>query len=317
MLGGQRAGAAARKARAGVVIAALVAVGCSSTGVGRRGALDPAATVRVRLDGRIVAVPIEHYVRTVILSEFAGIETDPRIIERMLEVQAIVSRTYALTPRHTADGFDLCSTTHCQLYQPSRVVAARWRDAADEAVRRTAGVIVWFGDSPARVAYHADCGGRTSAAQDVWEGRALSYLASVVDDDAGTAHLPWQFAPGNAPLRRALNGDDRTRVGAFLSRIDVVKRDLAGRAQLIAIDGERSPIVRGEEFRLIVGRAFGPRALRSTWFDVARTPRGFEFSGRGFGHGVGLCQAGAYARIASGAAPAEVLTHYFPGTSVH
>ena len=300
-----------------VAVAAALTVACTSARVDRRGGIDPGATVRVRLDGRVVAVPIESYVRTVILSEFAPVAADPTNVEHMLELQAIVSRTYALTPRHSAAGYDLCSTTHCQLYQPSRVAASRWHGAAEEAVRRTAGVLLWFGDTPARVAYHADCGGRTSAAHDVWEGRALSYLASVVDDDAGAPHAPWQFAPDMAALRRALNADKRTRVGSFLNRIDVVRRDSTGRAQLIAIDGERSPVIRGEEFRVVVGRAFGPRALRSTWFEVVRTAHGFTFNGRGFGHGVGLCQAGAYARIMRGASRAEVLTRYFPGTTVH
>jgi stage II sporulation protein D len=278
--------------------------------------VDPATTVRVLSRDRVRRVPLEAYVQTVILSELAPAASDESIVEHMFEAQAIVTRTYALTPRHSAAGYDVCSTTHCQLYDPGRETASRWRAAAEEAVRRTTGMILWFEERPARVVYHADCGGRTSAAHDVWEGRDLPYLDSVVDDDAGASHAPWQFTAETASLRRALNADDRTRVGAFLNRIDVVRRDPAGRAQLIALDGERSPMVRGEEFRTVLSRALGPRSLRSTWFEVVRTPRGFDFSGRGFGHGVGLCQAGAFARIAAGAAPAEVLRHYFPGTKV-
>jgi stage II sporulation protein D len=278
--------------------------------------VDPATTVRVLSGDGVRRVPLEAYVQGVILSELAPAASDRSVVERMFEVQALVSRTYALTPRHTAAGYDVCATTHCQLYEPGRAGASPWRSAAEEAVRRTAGMILWFNDAPARVAYHADCGGRTSAAHDVWQGGDLAYLHSVGDDDAGAPHAPWQFSADMARLRSALNADRRTRVGAFLNRIDVVKRDRVGRAQLIALDGERSPIVRGEEFRTVLSRAFGPRSLRSTWFAVARTAHGFQFSGRGFGHGVGLCQAGAFARLAAGANPAEVLQHYFPGTSV-
>ena len=269
------------------------------------------------IENRGVNVPLEQYVRTVILSEFAPAGNDAAVVERMLELDAIVSRTYALTPRHLADGYDMCSTTHCQLYDPVRVAKSRWIGAADEAVQRTAGMTVWFGDRPAEVVYHADCGGRTSAAEDVWAGKPVSYLISVADDEVGSVHTRWQFAREHGAIRAALNSDERTRVGAFLNRLDIVRRDGGGRAQLIALDGERSPVVRGEELRTVLTRAFGPRALRSTNFDVVRNDRGFEFTGRGFGHGVGLCQVGAHARIAAGASPAEVVAHYFPGTSIH
>ena len=64
---------------------------------------------------------LEDYVRAAILSEFAPPAGDPGDIERMLEVQAIIARTYAASHlgRHQREGFDLCATTHCQLYQPA------------------------------------------------------------------------------------------------------------------------------------------------------------------------------------------------------
>ena len=73
--------------------------------------------------------------------------------------------------------------------------------------------------------------------------------------------------------------------------------------------------MRGDAFRQALSRAFGPRAIRSTRFDIRRTGATFTFSGRGFGHGVGLCQAGALARLHAGATPADVIRHYYPGTS--
>jgi stage II sporulation protein D len=94
-----------------------------------------------------------------------------------------------------------------------------------------------------------------------------------------------------------------------------MKRDGAGRAQLVALKGERAPVVRGEVFRAVLTRTFGFRALGSTRFDVVPSGGTFEFKGRGLGHGVGLCQVGAFARISAGATPSQVLAHYFPGTS--
>ena len=90
----------------------------------------------------------------------------------MFEVQAIVARTYAAAHRgrHARDGFDLCSTTHCQLYEPGRLVTSRWADAARGAGGRTAGLLVLYEGLPADAVFHADCGGWTSAAADVWGG---------------------------------------------------------------------------------------------------------------------------------------------------
>src|SRR5689334_10816549 len=64
-------------------------------------------------------VAIEDYVAATILSEFEPPSGDERTIERMFEVQAIVSRSYAIAERgrHGREGFDLCSTSHCQVYE--------------------------------------------------------------------------------------------------------------------------------------------------------------------------------------------------------
>ena len=96
----------------------------------------------------------------------------------------------------------------------------------------------------------------------------------------------------------------------------MVDRDRSGRAATIALHGTRERLVRGEAFRSILAGAFGPRAVRSTLFTVKREGRTFIFEGRGFGHGVGLCQAGALAQIRAGAKLAEILQRYYPGTTL-
>jgi stage II sporulation protein D len=76
-------------------------------------------------------------------------------------------------------------------------------------------------------------------------------------------------------------------------------------------------VIRGEVFREVATRALGVKSLRSTLFNVKKSGDRFLFSGKGFGHGVGLCQAGALARLKAGDSPEDVLEHYFPGTSLH
>ena len=105
-------------------------------------------------------------------------------------------------------------------------------------------------------------------------------------------------------------GHDWARVSTGFRYLD---RDQAGRAERIALGGAQERVVRGEVLREVLARAFGGRAIKSTWFDVRPERTLFVFEGRGFGHGVGLCQAGALARIRAGAKPAAVLQRYFPG----
>ena len=281
--------------------------------------IPPTVRVQVQEAGALVVreVPLDQYVETTILSEIHPDAADAPAAERLFEVQAILARTYAVTNagRHTSEGFDLCSTTHCQLYEPSRLTSSRWTHVAHEAVHQTAGELLWFGDQPARVVYHADCGGHTSDAAAVWGGAAVPYLIAAPDTCA-TDHSDWTFSTRTSALHAALNADTRTNVGGRLDGIEIAGRDSAGRAELITLHGARTFLIRGEVFREVVTRELGVKSLRSTLFSVKRTGDVFVFTGRGYGHGVGLCQAGAAARIRGGTSPVDVLRHYFPGTVV-
>jgi stage II sporulation protein D len=309
-----------------VVVVAAVAFGCSAPA--GRAMLPPTkpsapATIRVGIRNgnklTIRKVPLEDYVQAAIISEFAPPSGEPAIVERMLEVQAVIGRTYALAHlgRHAAEGFDVCATTHCQLFQPSRLTTSRWSAQSAEAVRHTAGTVLWFDGAPANALFHADCGGHTSKPDDVWGGAGSPYLVSIADDGpAADAHAAWRYEALGSAVLAALNRDPRTRVGQRLDSIQVLERDGAGRAESVAIRGTLERIVRGEVLREVLALTFGARTVKSTWFDVHRTGRTFVFEGRGFGHGVGLCQAGALARIRAGAGITTVLQRYFPGTKI-
>jgi stage II sporulation protein D len=182
-------------------------------------------------------------------------------------------------------------------------------------VRQTIATVLWFHNAPADAVFHADCGGRTSRADEVWSGVGQPYLVSIQDDGpAAAAHATWRYETTGSALIAALNKDGRTKVGAALRGVQVMERDVAGRAERIAIHGSQEHIVRGEEFRDVLSQTFGAHAIRSTWFEVRRSGSSYIFEGRGFGHGVGLCQAGALARIRAGAKLSAVLEQYFPGT---
>jgi len=309
-----------------VVLAVTFASGCAAPpGKPRLPPAEPPAprVVRVQVTengiSRVRAVPLEDYVRASVVSEFAPASGEADVVERMLEVQAVISRTYALAhlARHASEGFDLCSTTHCQLFEPSRLRTSRWADAARAATEHTAGEVLWFDGAPATAVFHADCGGHTSNSRDVWGGAGRPYLVGIADDGpAEQAHAGWRYEAAATAVLRALDADRRTRTGARLDGLTVLDRDPAGRAERIAVSGARDRIVRGEELRDALSRAFGPHAIRSTLFTVRRQRGTFIFEGRGFGHGVGLCQAGALACVRAGQPLPAVLQRYFPGTKL-
>ena len=122
-----------RKVLAALVLAgAVLAIASCAPGPVRVGG--PSASVRTRpmmlrvqvREGTALVVrevALEDYVAVTALSEVHPDVADTAVAERMYEVQTVIARTYAITNpgRHAKDGFDLCSTTHCQLYEPARL----------------------------------------------------------------------------------------------------------------------------------------------------------------------------------------------------
>ncbi len=234
---------------------------------------------------------------------------------QVARLQAVLARTYAIANRgrHAPEGFDLCSDTHCQLYRAPGQFAAQFQSVATAAAADTRGLVLAHEGRPIQALFHSDCGGHTSDAGVVWGGPTPPYLLAVPDALETETHRAWRFEAAVNEVLAALNGDVRTRVGARLDRIDVVERDIAGRAVRSVIDGESARMVRGEELRAVLTAAFGARTIQSTRFAVDRKGETLVFTGSGFGHGVGLCQVGAIARAAQGRPFHEILQYYYSG----
>ncbi len=255
---------------------------------------------------------LEDYVNGVMRAE-GTVESELEALKAL----AIAIRTYALKNlgRHTSNGYDFCSTTHCQRYVGS---TAANDSRLSAAVRATEGqVLLDDHDDPIDAYFGASCGGETANIRDLWGVTPASYLRGVHDEycDAGP-HAKWTDTISRADLLRALQTDARTDVGNRLDQVLVSKRDETGRAEFITLDGEHHKTVRGWDFKIIVGRALGWNVLKSSRFEVARSASNFIFRGSGFGHGLGLCQEGAHVMAARGASYQKILQKYFPGTVV-
>jgi len=127
-------------------------------------------TLRVQLpEGRIEEIPLEEYLKGVIPAEM-GLKKPPEA----LKAQAIVSRSFAVsTRRHAREGFDVCTTVHCQVWKPEK----RYADA-DRAVEETAGQVTTYKGRIVGTHFFAHCDGHTRNSEDVWS-KAVPYYRSV------------------------------------------------------------------------------------------------------------------------------------------
>lgn len=230
-----------------------------------------------------VTMPREDYAAAVLAGE-SSVFRSPESLKAM----AVAARTYALhfAPRHAVDGFDFCDTTHCQdLRLAART--ARLRQAVDD----TEGEVLWYRGKPAAAFYSRHCGGHTEAGPE-------PYLPAHPDSWCGSS--PWHTVLSPADLSRAGLGPP----------LEVIERSPTGRALRLRA-GPR--MLTADAFLGLIGETLGWNRVRSSWFDAA--PDG-AIDGRGSGHGIGLCQAGAAAQGDAGRSYRDILAFYFPGTKL-
>lgn len=257
-----------------------------------------AQTVAVGTPAGVVRLPVE----TVAAAATAG-EMGAAAPPEALKAMAVTARTYIRvnSGRHRKEGYDFCSTTHCQ-----RLDFSQKSEKIEQAIAETEGVILWWKGSPALVFHCADCGGRSASAGEIWPGLARPYLPSREDPWCrGVASPAWSTRIEWPLLERVLGLSG-------LRFLAVERRSASGR--VLSLRSNRGP-VGAEAFHLAVGRALGWNRLRSRLYEVESTPAAAEFRGRGAGHGVGLCQKGAMEMARNGHDFREILEFYFPGAA--
>lgn len=275
-----------------------------------RGSLEIRARPGRRLQV-VNVVSVEEYVRGVVALEIGA---DAPM--EALKAQAVAARTYALKSRgrFAKQGYDLTDTTASQAYGGVEAEAA----ATDRAVRETRGLALVKDGRLVLADYYDDCGGVTAPGED-----DSDYPPSVVDAPeggpdycaAGRSHV-WRLVLTADEIDRIARGISRWPAGTKVAKVDVASMDESGRARAVrftAADGA-SKEIRGAALRALVGYS----RLKSTLFTVSKTDAGFVFEGRGYGHGRGMCQAGAVGMASPPYSRSfrEILAHYFPGASV-
>jgi SpoIID/LytB domain protein len=268
----------------------------------------PEETIRIGVTAADGSVRVTHFGLEDYVSRVLAGEGQPGAADAAQQALAITARTFALANRnrHRRENFDLCDTTHCQVFRPSTAMTRR-------VALATAGRVLMSQGQPASVFYSALCGGHSELASEVWPG-AIDYDASSHADDACRDEPVWSSEMRAADIERALRAAGLS--GDRLRDVRVLQRNASGRVSRMRVDGFTPNELTGHDFRVAVGRVAGWQRMKSTAFDVRRSGDGYRFTGRGFGHGVGLCVIGAGRRAAAGASMEAILRFYFPALPV-
>jgi stage II sporulation protein D len=242
-------------------------------------------------------LPIEDYVKDVVAAE---VRPDWEI--EALKAQAVISRTYAVYQKMmNGDSiYHIASSVLDQVYKgnnPDVRVAY--------AVAETSGEILTFDNKPIEAFYHSTSCGRTENPEEVF-GKSYPYLKSVGSNCEISPYSAWEIRIQFAEIENALNlsGIKEISIKSYTSTHRV--------KQLEIIDNSGITTINATDFR----KALGWSRLLSTDFHISRDGDSVIFKGKGYGHGVGLCQWCALQMARNGKNYKEILSSFYPGTTI-
>jgi stage II sporulation protein D len=217
------------------------------------------------------------------------------------KTQAVIARTYMYKyqDKHLNDRYNLCDDTHCQAYK-----GISTDSLLINAVIETKGLVILDRDSALiTAAFHSNCGGETSASEAVWL-TSQPYLKRVTD--------PYCLSSRNAKWERTINIEDWIE---YLrnSGYDGPANDLS---ILRHIQKSRSDNYTVGSFYVPFRKIRNDLNLRSAFFSVIPEAGSIRLEGKGYGHGVGLCQEGAMVMASKGFDFRQIIDFYYFGVLI-
>jgi len=224
--------------------------------------------------------------------------------------------------------FDVCADDHCQRYQGITKQTSR---NVEQALKATRGQILCYGDEICDARFSKCCGGQTEEFQYCWEDTPKPYLVSVEDPFCHTSDKAvlsqvlndydletndfyrWTVEYTVDELSRLVNEKLKDDFGTITDLIPL-ERGKSGRIWKLKIVGTKKTFTIGKE--LEIRRALSETHLLSSAFEVEKTATGFRLQGKGWGHGVGLCQIGAAVMGQQGYKYDEILLHYYRNAEI-
>jgi len=270
-----------------------------------------------------VALPFDRYLEGIA-------EVPPSWPKAALEAQAIAARSYALATTgwsgDEGEALDqpICATTSCQVYRgipvPPDPSHRRWV----RAVRRTDGKVLLHDGRPATTVYFSTSNGSTFANEEIFGSSPLPYLRPVAEhDDGASPTARWQVRLPFEDLTRILRAGGLWPRGRTISdaRPRGTSLTVRGGGEVRSIDAaDLRDIVNTWAPCLYPGRyppetAKGtlPLTVPSRWLHLSSTKRAVVITGRGWGHGVGMVQWGAYGKARQGLSASDILAYYYGG----
>ena len=227
---------------------------------------------------------------------------------------------------HTA--FDVCADDHCQRYQGLCMAVG---ENVRTALQETCGEVLVYDGKICDARFSKCCGGTTELFSTCWEDVDYPYLQSVKDPfcDTSDPEILSQvlndydletrdfFRWEQRYTQKALSELVRNRSGVDFGTIEdlvPLERGASGRIKRLLVVGSKRKMEIGKE--LIIRRWLSESHLKSSAFEISREGTDFVLEGKGWGHGVGLCQIGAAVMASKGYGYKEILAHYYPGSEI-
>ncbi len=262
---------------------------------------------------------LDQYLKGVIPSEMPL--GDGTNYNEALKAFTICARTYALTKINKSKNFDVFCDVRDQVYSG----AARENNLINKIVNETKNMILTYDDKPAVIYYHSTCGGYTEDAENVFSKNHIPYLISVKDGSPANCSISpkfnWEFTFSNDDLIDKLFSAKLINTkNILIENLKVKSRFESGRINELEINYSQSGTnkkksIFGNNIRSII-RNSNNGILYSSNFKVTQTDDKIIIEGKGYGHGVGLCQWGAIGLSKKGNNYKDILSHYFPDTRV-
>lgn len=218
-----------------------------------------------------------------------------------LKAQAVAARSYALYKRNTEASsiYDVDTTVGTQAYKGLDTEYTTTHQAVDD----TLGQIMTYDNKVILAAFHSSSGGYTENVEDVWTS-PLPYLRGVVDYDQESPVFEWQRIVPVSQIQSLVAGVGR------ITGLQPEQMTPHGRIVSMKVTGDRgSTSVSGADLRTALD-------LRSTLFRVSAEGDNLRVKGRGFGHGLGLSQWGAYYLAKKGVNYHRILAHYYQNANL-
>ncbi|MEI8011781.1 MAG: SpoIID/LytB domain-containing protein [Candidatus Omnitrophota bacterium] len=226
-----------------------------------------------------------------------------------LKAQAVATRTFAVysMEKFAAHDYDVTNDIYSQVYGGRG--AERYR--TNVAVARTRGEVLTYNGKIFPTVFHANSGGITEDAAELWDIDILPLKGGVQSPfSIDSPHYRWRRNFRLKDIQDALNA--RGYHLGLIQEIKVEERNKSGRVKKLRIitrDGKEE-MIDGKLFRDIIG----PNVLRSNKFDIEMQGWFVDFVGFGWGHGVGLCQWGAYRMSEAHYNYRQILDFYYPSS---